>query len=57
MRLLHAALFLMLAANMLEQRPEIGDQDMLDLLSSNLCRCTVYPNISNVVRPARDEVR
>jgi aerobic-type carbon monoxide dehydrogenase small subunit (CoxS/CutS family) len=49
--------FLMLAANMLEQNPAIGDEEMLDVLSSNLCRCTGYQNIVKAVRAARDEMR
>jgi aerobic-type carbon monoxide dehydrogenase small subunit (CoxS/CutS family) len=49
--------FLMLAANALEQNPDIGDEDLLDLLSSNLCRCTGYQNIIKAVRAARDEMR
>ena len=49
--------FLMLAANALEQNPDIGDDDLLDLLSSNLCRCTGYQNIIKAVRAARDEMR
>src|SRR5688572_27690872 len=32
--------FLMLAANTLEQRPDIDDEELRDVLSSNLCRCT-----------------
>jgi carbon-monoxide dehydrogenase small subunit len=48
--------FLMLAANMLEQRPDISDLDMLDVLSSNLCRCTGYQNIIKAVRAVRDEM-
>jgi aerobic-type carbon monoxide dehydrogenase small subunit (CoxS/CutS family) len=49
--------FLMLAANMLEQHPDIGDEDLLDVLSSNLCRCTGYQNIIKAVKAARDEMR
>jgi aerobic carbon-monoxide dehydrogenase small subunit len=49
--------FLMLAANALEQNPDIGDDDLLDVLSSNLCRCTGYQNIIKAVRAARDEMR
>jgi aerobic carbon-monoxide dehydrogenase small subunit len=49
--------FLMLAANMLEQRPDISDQDMLDVLASNLCRCTGYQNIIKAVRAVRDEMQ
>jgi len=49
--------FLMLAANALEQQPDISDEDLLDLLSSNLCRCTGYQNIIKAVRAARDEMQ
>jgi carbon-monoxide dehydrogenase small subunit len=49
--------FLMLAANMLEQKPDISDEDLLDVLSSNLCRCTGYQNIIKAVKAARDEMR
>src|SRR5436190_20841539 len=48
--------FLMLAANMLEQKPDIGDQELLEVLSSNLCRCTGYQNIIKAVKAARDEM-
>ena len=44
--------FLMLAANALEQNPDIDDAEMLDILSSNLCRCTGYQNIVKAVRAA-----
>jgi aerobic-type carbon monoxide dehydrogenase small subunit (CoxS/CutS family) len=49
--------FLMLAANTLEQRPDIGDEELLDVLASNLCRCTGYQNIIKAVRAVRDDVR
>ena len=49
--------FLMLAANTLEQRPDIEDDALRDVLSSNLCRCTGYQNIIKAVRAARDEMR
>ena len=49
--------FLMLAANTLEQRPEIGDEELLDVLASNLCRCTGYQNIVKAVKAARAEMR
>jgi carbon-monoxide dehydrogenase small subunit len=49
--------FLMLAANALEQNPDIGDDDLLDILSSNLCRCTGYQNIIKAVRAAAVEMR
>jgi aerobic carbon-monoxide dehydrogenase small subunit len=49
--------FLMLAVNMLERDPDIGDDDMRDVLASNLCRCTGYQNIIRAVRAAHDEMR
>src|SRR4051812_7741634 len=49
--------FLMLAANALEHNPNIGDDELLDVLSSNLCRCTGYQNIIKAVRAARDGMR
>src|SRR4051794_25389780 len=49
--------FLMLAANTLEQQPNIGDVELLNVLSSNLCRCTGYQNIIKAVRAARDEMQ
>jgi len=42
--------FLMLAVGVLEREPDISDQDLLDVLSSNLCRCTGYANIVKAVR-------
>ena len=49
--------FLMLAANTLEQQPDIGDEELLDVLASNLCRCTGYQNIVKAVKAARAEMR
>ena len=49
--------FLMLAVGVLERDPEISDSDLLDVLSSNLCRCTGYQNIIKAVRAAADEMR
>jgi len=49
--------FLMLATNVLEQRPDIDDEDLLDVLASNLCRCTGYQNIIKAVRAAAAEMR
>ena len=48
--------FLMLATNVLEKNPHIGDEELLDVLASNLCRCTGYQNIIKAVRAARDEM-
>jgi len=49
--------FLMLAAGVLERRPDIGDEELLEALSSNLCRCTGYKNIIKAVRAAAVEMR
>jgi len=49
--------FLMLAANALEQNPRIDDDELLDVLSSNLCRCTGYQNIIKAVRAAAAAMR
>ena len=49
--------FLMLAANTLERQPDIGDEELLDVLASNLCRCTGYQNIVKAVKAARTEMR
>jgi carbon-monoxide dehydrogenase small subunit len=49
--------FLMLATHALETNPAISDDDLLDVLSSNLCRCTGYTNIVKAVKAVRDEMR
>ncbi|HJS63156.1 MAG TPA: (2Fe-2S)-binding protein [Pseudolabrys sp.] len=49
--------FLMLAVSVLEREPNIGDDDLIDVLSSNLCRCTGYQNIIKAVRAAAEEMR
>jgi len=49
--------FLMLAVNALETNPDITDEEILDLLSSNLCRCTGYQNIIKAVCSAAAELR
>jgi carbon-monoxide dehydrogenase small subunit len=49
--------FLMLAAGILEREPEIGDDDLIDALSSNICRCTGYETIVKAVRAAAGEMR
>jgi carbon-monoxide dehydrogenase small subunit len=48
--------FLMLAVGVLEREPDISDDDLLDVLSSNLCRCTGYQNIIKAVRAAAREM-
>ena len=37
--------FLMLITGVLEREPDISDEELIDVLSSNLCRCTGYQNI------------
>jgi len=49
--------FLMLAVGVLEREPNISDQDLVDVLSSNLCRCTGYQNIIKAVRAAAHDMR
>jgi len=49
--------FLMLATAALENGLEIDDDKLIDVLSSNLCRCTGYENIIKAVRAAADEMR
>jgi len=49
--------FLMLAANTLERRPDIEDDELIDVLASNLCRCTGYQNIVKAVKAAQEEMR
>jgi aerobic carbon-monoxide dehydrogenase small subunit len=44
--------FLMLAVGLLEQKPHLNDEELLDALSSNLCRCTGYENIVKAVKAA-----
>ena len=49
--------FLMLAASVLETRPDVGEEELRDILASNLCRCTGYQNIVKAVNAAREEMR
>jgi carbon-monoxide dehydrogenase small subunit len=49
--------FLMLAVGALEKNPDIGDDELRDVLSSNLCRCTGYKNIVKAVRAAAQQMR
>jgi aerobic carbon-monoxide dehydrogenase small subunit len=49
--------FLMLATGILEREPDIGDDELLEALSSNLCRCTGYQGIVAAVRAALAELR
>jgi len=49
--------FLMLATGILEREPDIADAELLEVLSSNLCRCTGYQGIVAAVRAALAESR
>jgi len=49
--------FLMLAVGVLEHEPDISDDELREVLSSNLCRCTGYQNIVAAVRAAIAELR
>ena len=44
--------FLLLALSILERKPDIGDDELREELSANLCRCTGYDNIVKAVRAA-----
>ena len=49
--------FLMLAVSILERQPDIGEAELREELSSNLCRCTGYKNIIKAVRAAGAKMR
>jgi carbon-monoxide dehydrogenase small subunit len=49
--------FLMLATGVLARDPDISDDELREVLSSNLCRCTGYQNIVTAVRAALAELR
>ncbi len=48
--------FLMLLEGALAAGREFSDQEIVDLLSSNLCRCTGYQNIVAAARAAMTEL-
>jgi aerobic carbon-monoxide dehydrogenase small subunit len=48
--------FLMLTVDALDKNPDLSDDEILDLLSSNLCRCTGYQNIVKAVRSTAREM-
>jgi aerobic carbon-monoxide dehydrogenase small subunit len=49
--------FLMLAIGVLQREPEIGEAELTEILSSNLCRCTGYQGILAAVRTVLVEMR
>ncbi len=48
--------FLMLAAGALEAKPDMTEDELVHVLSSNLCRCTGYHNILKSVKAAAVEM-
>ena len=48
--------FLMLAVGELERDPAISEAALLDLVASNLCRCTGYRGIIDAIRAAAAEM-
>lgn len=48
--------FLMLAAGALEAKPDMTEDELVHVLSSNLCRCTGYHNILKSVKAAAIEM-
>ena len=49
--------FLMLAAGALEAKPDMTEDELVHVLSSNLCRCTGYHNILKSVKAAAEAMR
>ena len=49
--------FIMLVAGALERDPDMGDEDIIELLSANLCRCTGYRSILAAAKQAAAEMR
>jgi len=47
----------MLITGVLEREPDITDEELIDVLSSNLCRCTGYQNIVKAARAGAGEMR
>ncbi len=49
--------FLMLAVGALAENPDPSDDELREVLSSNLCRCTGYQNIVTAVKAAAEQMR
>ena len=56
MRLLHAR-FSDARGRRLEKWPDLNDEELVDILSSNLCRCTGYENIIKAVKAAATSMK
>ncbi len=48
--------FLMLVVGAFARDPDIANEELIEILSSNLCRCTGYQNIVNAVRSVAGEL-
>lgn len=48
--------FLMLVVGAFESDPDIAEAELIELLSSNLCRCTGYQNIIRAVRSVASQL-
>ena len=42
--------FLMLVTSILETQPSVSEEELRNILASNLCRCTGYRNIVEAVK-------
>jgi len=49
--------FLMLAEEFLRTHPDPGEEEIVDLVASNLCRCTGYRPIIAAIRAAAEQAR
>lgn len=49
--------FLMLIVGAFESDPDISDEELIELLSSNLCRCTGYQNIIKAARSVLGQMK
>lgn len=49
--------FLMLIVGAFERDPELAEEELVDLLSSNLCRCTGYRSIISAARAYAERLR
>ena len=47
--------FAVLLAHALDERPDLDDDELVELVSSNLCRCTGYRGILAAARSVRDQ--
>lgn len=49
--------FLMLATSILETKPSVSEEELRNILASNLCRCTGYRNIVEAVKSVQVKLR